>query len=142
MGIGKGSLNGGSIYRGFTKYPRCRIFSCPRLRGVSYKCCFYCEKRDKCSERCLNTPEKCGMCIIPDKEEAEKMIDLPDHPDIRKMELYGTLHPEEEELPAPICPICGKEAEEYFFDCDYEIFGCDKCVTSKDAWEYTQEHKE
>ena len=141
MGIGKGSLNGGSIYRGFTKYPRCRIFSCPKLRGVSYKCCYFCDKRDKCSERCLNTPEKCGMCIIPDKEEAEKMIDLPDHPDIRKMELYGTLHPEEIEVD-PICPICQEECETIYLDMDGDAFGCDLCIKKVDACEWKEKHKE
>ncbi len=30
--------------------------------------------------------------------------DIPDHPDIRKMELFGTLDPDEDE--SPVCPIC------------------------------------
>lgn len=136
MGMGKGSLGGGSIYRSFTSYPRCQLFSCPRQRGVSYRCCFYCDRRDQCSDRCLNRPSECGMCIIPEQEDLPPVIDIPDHPDIRKMELYGTIHPEEEDEPDPICPICGKEAETFYFDCDHEIFGCDQCVTSKDAWEY------
>ena len=31
-------------------------------------------------------------------------MEIPDHPDIRKMELYGTLNPEEE-VREPECPV-------------------------------------
>lgn len=139
MGMGSASLNGGSIYRGFTKYPRCQIFSCPRLRGVSYKCCYFCDKRDKCSDRCLNTPIKCGMCIIPDKEEAEKMIDLPDAPWIRDAERFGVPEPVDDVVE---CPICGKECETIYLDTDGDAFGCDVCVKKVDAYEWKEKHKE
>ena len=35
----------------------------------------------------------------------------------------------------PICPICGQECETIYRDRDYEIFGCDECVKTYDAWE-------
>jgi len=61
--------------------------------------------------------------------------DIPDAPWIREAERWGAppYGPEDEDV---FYPICGKEAQEFFFDCDHEIFGCDQCVTSKDAWEY------
>ncbi len=71
MGMGKGSLAGGSIYRTFTVYPRCKIFACPRLRGVSYRCCYFCERKNECSDVCLNNPDACRMCIIPDQEKKD-----------------------------------------------------------------------
>lgn len=142
MAMGKGSLGGGSIFRGFTNYPRCQLFSCPHLRGVSYKCCAYCDKREKCDDKCLNTPDRCKMCIYP--EGCEEMPytlesnDIPDHPDIRKMEMYGTLHPEETEE-EPVCPICGKECETIYIDIDNDVCGCDQCVNKKDAWDWKEE---
>ena len=42
----------------------------------------------------------------------------------------------------PICPICGEECEELFFDKNNEICGCDNCVTSKDAWEWLWEQQD
>lgn len=39
----------------------------------------------------------------------------------------------------PICPICDEEAEEIFFDLNHEVCGCDKCITSRDAWEWLQD---
>ena len=39
----------------------------------------------------------------------------------------------------PICPICGEECEEIFYDKNHEVCGCENCVTSRDAWEVLQE---
>lgn len=142
MGMGKGSLGGGSIYRKFTTYPRCQLFSCPRQRGVSYRCCFYCERKEKCSDHCLNSPSRCGMCIVPKQEDLPPVIDIPDDPMIRKMELYGTLHPEQEEGPDPICPICGKECDFIFTDIDGDCAGCENCLNRVDAYEWKEKHKE
>ena len=141
MGMGKGSLGGGSIYRKFTTYPRCQLFSCPRQRGVSYRCCFYCERKEKCADHCLNRPSECGMCIVPDQEGLPEVIDIPDHPDIRKMEMYGTLHPEESEDDEIQCPICGKLCDTIYTDIDGDCAGCENCLERMDAYEWREKHK-
>jgi len=139
MAMGKGSLQGGSIYRRFTSYPRCKIFSCPKLRGVSYKCCYFCEKREKCNDKCMNDPSRCGMCMIPEQEEG-KTITIPDHPDIRKMELYGTLEQNEED--EPTCPVCHEECERIYMDAEGNALGCENCVTWQDSAEYWEGKKD
>lgn len=68
MAMGKASLCGGSVFRQITDYPRCKIFQCVRLRGVAYRCCYFCPKKENCHDPCLNNPDKCGQCIIPEKE--------------------------------------------------------------------------
>lgn len=141
MGMGKGSLGGGSIYRKFTSYPRCQLFSCPRQRGVSYRCCFYCDRKDHCSDHCLNSPSRCGMCIVPEQEDLPPVIDIPDHPDIRKMELYGTLHPEETEID-PVCPVCQEECETIYLDANGDCCGCNLCVKKIDALDYMLKNQE
>lgn len=62
-------------------------------------------------------------------------LDIPDHPDIRMMEQYGTLHPEEDDY-VPYCPICGKECDTVYTDKDGEVFGCDNCVSHHDAFDF------
>lgn len=42
----------------------------------------------------------------------------------------------------PICPICGEECEEIFFDKAGDVCGCENCVTSRDAWEWLWEQKD
>ena len=42
----------------------------------------------------------------------------------------------------PICPICGEECEEIFFDKAGDVCGCENCVTSRDAWEWFWEQKD
>ena len=61
--------------------------------------------------------------------------DIPDHPDIRMMERYGTLHPEEDDF-VPFCPICGKECDTVYTDKDGEVLGCDNCVSHHDAFDF------
>ena len=56
------------------------------------------------------------------------MIDIPDHPDIRKMEALGTLDPDDDE--APVCPICYEECDTMYTDMNGEVLGCDCCVRS------------
>lgn len=63
------------------------------------------------------------------------LTDIPDHPDIRMMERYGTLHPEIDEDETPICPICGAECETAFIDSNEEALGCENCITKMDAWD-------
>ena len=42
----------------------------------------------------------------------------------------------------PICPICGEECEEIFFDKEQQVCGCDRCVSSRDAWEWMWEQQD
>lgn len=56
------------------------------------------------------------------------------HPDITKMEKWGTLNPDYEN---PRCPICGCECET-FYKKDREIIGCDVCVDAVNAYEAMQ----
>ena len=69
------------------------------------------------------------------------MISIPDHPDIRKMELYGTLHPEKTEI-EPECPVCGQTCETIYCDSSGFAVGCDQCVFPRDAYEYMEEENE
>ncbi len=68
------------------------------------------------------------------------MQDLPDAPWIREAEMYGM--PPYDDGPAPVCPICGKECETIYKDKDGDVFGCDQCVRTQDAWEWQDEQKE
>ncbi len=56
-----------------------------------------------------------------------------DHPVIRNMERTG--YPDGKEPQFPICPVCGKECDTIYFDHHAEIFACDVCFKTKDAWE-------
>lgn len=40
---------------------KCEIFNCLR-RGGKY-CCFYCSNKGRCTNPCLNNPERCGKII-------------------------------------------------------------------------------
>ena len=53
-----------------------------------------------------------------------------EHPDITRMNRFGTLSTEEETT--PVCPVCGKECES-FYKLNYEIVGCDMCIEKVDA---------
>ena len=61
------------------------------------------------------------------------MYDIPDHPVIRNLERTG--YPDGKEPEYPRCPICGAECETIYRDKDGDIFGCDECVDTKDAWD-------
>lgn len=51
----------------------CEIFMCDK-RGGRY-CCYYCGRREKCGNPCLNEPRKCGKSFIKgETENAEKDI--------------------------------------------------------------------
>ena len=41
----------------------------------------------------------------------------------------------------PVCPVCGEECEEIFFDKNNEVCGCENCVTSRDAYEWAEEEE-
>ena len=49
---------------------------------------------------------------------------------------------EPEEYSMPICPICGEECEEFYFNRDGNICGCDNCISVKNAVEYEEEERE
>lgn len=61
-------------------------------------------------------------------------LDLPDHPVIRNMERTG--YPDGREPDTPRCPICGRECETIYYDkqCG-DIFGCDECIKTIDAYD-------
>ena len=42
----------------------------------------------------------------------------------------------------PICPVCKGDCSEFYFDCTGEIVGCNRCVTTRDAWEYQAEENQ
>lgn len=57
-----------------------------------------------------------------------------EHPDITRMNRYGTLTKEDEK--EPICPICGKECESFYkHKASGVIIGCDVCIKVVDAYE-------
>ena len=39
----------------------------------------------------------------------------------------------------PICDVCGKEAEIFYYDKHKDFVGCDECIKIKDAWEEVAE---
>lgn len=110
-------------------------------------CCAYCEKRASCSDKCLNDPDKCKMCVTPpaNGKEWERTdgYDLPDAPDIALAERTG-LKPFE--LPFDDvdveCPICGKACATIYTDVDGDCCGCENCVKPMDAEEYMREKEE
>lgn len=59
------------------------------------------------------------------------MSDLRDHPDIAAMERTGSLTNE----PDPVCPVCGRECGEIYFDKYGAVCGCDNCMEVRDVWE-------
>ena len=61
------------------------------------------------------------------------MIQIPDDPVIRNMERTG--YPDGKEPEHPICPVCGEECETIYVDMFGELFACDNCVSTKNAWE-------
>ena len=52
-----------------------------------------------------------------------------DAPDIRTTEGYPT------QVRFPRCPVCGDECETLYKDQYGEVFGCNNCVETVDAWE-------
>lgn len=49
------------------------------------------------------------------------------------------LDPAEAEEFIPRCPACGKECDTIYLDSDRDVFGCDRCVSLEDAYEYLYE---
>lgn len=63
--------------------------------------------------------------------------DLPDHPVVQNLERTG--YPDGKEPRYPRCPVCGYETDMFYKDRDGWIIGCDKCVSTVDAWEETSD---
>lgn len=65
------------------------------------------------------------------------MYNIPDHPVIRNMERTG--YPDGREPRLPKCPVCEAETDTFYRNKDLDIVGCDECVCTVDAWDYTDE---
>lgn len=60
------------------------------------------------------------------------LYDIPDHPVIRNMERTG--YPDGKAPTYPRCPICYEECSEVYKR-DFEIIGCDNCVSRESLTE-------
>jgi len=61
----------------------------------------------------------------------------PDAPYIREAERCGMPSPD------PVyCPICGFPCEYIYEDKDGEACGCDRCVRSRDAFDWQEENRD
>ena len=49
------------------------------------------------------------------------------------------LDPPEADEFIPRCPVCGRECDTLYLASDREVFGCDRCVSLVDAYEYLYE---
>ena len=56
-----------------------------------------------------------------------------EHPVITALEHTG--YPSWKEPEYPHCPVCGAECGTVYMNNIGEIFGCDECVRTDDAWE-------
>lgn len=66
------------------------------------------------------------------------MIDIPDAPWIRSMELYGV--PDGEDLYNVYCPICGAENPDRFYTQGGDVIGCDECVNAEDPCDWVEKY--
>ena len=66
------------------------------------------------------------------------MDQIPDAPWIREAERKGI--PPYDDLPDPVCPVCGKECVTIYLDdgC-LNVIGCDNCIRKMDACEWQEE---
>ena len=65
------------------------------------------------------------------------MEQIPDAPWIRDAELNG--YPSD---PPVECPCCGEECNTIYADQYGNVFACDRCLMTQDAWEWAEEEKE
>ncbi len=49
------------------------------------------------------------------------------------------LDPPEAEEFIPRCPVCGLECDTLYLNSDREVFGCDRCISLVDAYEFLYE---
>ena len=65
-------------------------------------------------------------------------VDIPDAPWVREAETFGV----GEDMEDIYCPVCGSEnPEDFYFDRDGDICGCDACMKRRDAWEWHCEQR-
>lgn len=65
---GKAEGRTGTRYEDTLGYVHCRLFSCV-TNSSRDDCCYYCKRREGCSNPCLNHPDKCGAVIKPAERE-------------------------------------------------------------------------
>lgn len=65
------------------------------------------------------------------------MRGVPDHPVIRNMERTG--HPYGKAPETPRCPVCGSETDTLYRNDNFDVVGCDECLTAYDAWELMED---
>ncbi|MBQ9251605.1 MAG: hypothetical protein IJ188_03095 [Clostridia bacterium] len=63
------------------------------------------------------------------------LFDIMDDPRIRETEMFGM-----PEGPEVLCPICGKATDTFYRGRDGDIFACNNCLTSVDAFDYADRH--
>ena len=57
-----------------TAKPGCRLFNCD-LRHGNY-CCAGCDRKDKCKNHCLNSPDKCGCNVeLKKKKDIKEVVE-------------------------------------------------------------------
>ena len=95
------------------------------MRGNMYRVQFL---REIVKNRLL-TAEKRGRIV-------ETMKEIPDAPEIRRMERLGMMRAERE----PRCPVCGAVCEWLYLYRGYDPVGCDRCVERADARERGEEN--
>lgn len=52
--------------KGQKKPVECMIFNCDHRHF--HACCSFCDKVRRCSNRCLNSPDKCGLYMQPERK--------------------------------------------------------------------------
>ena len=63
------------------------------------------------------------------------LFEIMDDPRIREAEMFGV-----PEAPEVHCPICGQAADTFYKGPDGEVFACDCCLKSVDAFNYADRH--
>lgn len=54
-----------------------------------------------------------------------------EHPDITRT--IATGYPNGDPT-YPLCPVCGRECDEIYYNDDHDIVGCNECLYTKSAW--------
>ena len=65
---------------------------------------------------------------------------IPDHPIVQNMMETG--YPDGIVPKTYICPICGRECEEYYIDGYDDVIGCENCITMCHAEDWEDEQCE
>ena len=65
------------------------------------------------------------------------MKQIPDAPWIREAERNGV-----PDWPSVKCPVCGEECEEIYLDNYRTACGCNRCISTQDAYEWLQDEIE